>query len=250
MRTQKTDRVALVTGAGTRVGRAIAQELALAGFDLAIHYHTNRSGAEAVAREIAEQGRVSRIYQAQLQQRERARQLVDAVLADFGGLDLLVPSAGIFERMPFEQVDDAAWDKMLSINLTASFTLSHRAADALRARNGSIVFITCSSVESPYRHHLPYVVSKAGVYQLMRTMALELAPHVRVNAVAPGTVMPPESMTSEELEQLRRRIPLQQFGNAADVARAVRFLAESRFITGQQIVVDGGRSLALVQDGS
>lgn len=250
MTTVREARVALVTGAGTRVGRVIALELARANYHVAVHYQHNQSGAEEVAHEIRALGLCSRIYQAQLEDRQQARQVVDRVLTDFTGLDLLVPNAAIFERIAFEAVDDAAWDRMLALNLSATFSLAHHASPALKSRTGSIVFITCSSVESPYRNHLPYVISKAGVFQLMRSMALELAPHVRVNAVAPGTVLPPETMTANELERLRRRIPLQRFGSAGDVARAVRFLAESPFITGQQIVVDGGRSLALVQDGS
>lgn len=243
-------RIALVTGAGTRVGRAIAVELARAGFHVGVHYQSNRSGAEQVASDIRALGRTSQIYQAHLEDRHQGRELVDRVLSDFEGLDLLVPNAAIFERIAFDSVDDAAWDRMLALNLSATFSVAHHASRALKSRKGNIVFITCSSVGSPYRHHLPYVISKAGVYQLMRTMAIELAPDVRVNAVAPGTVMPPESMSAEELERLRRRIPLQRFGCAEDVAQAVRFLAESPFITGQQIVVDGGRSLALVQEGS
>ncbi|HMA92009.1 MAG TPA: SDR family oxidoreductase [Polyangiaceae bacterium] len=243
-------RVALVTGAGTRVGRSIALELKCAGYDLALHYQSNESGAREVAAEARAEGLEARVYQANLEDRTKIRRMLDSVLADFEALDLLVPNAAIFERIRFEDIDDSAWDRMLGLNLTSSFTLAHYATASLISRAGNIVFVTCSSVDSPYKHHLPYVVSKAGVYQLMRTMAIELAPRVRVNAVAPGTVLPPESMSAADLERLRSRIPLQRFGSAPDVARAVRFLAESPFITGQQIVVDGGRSLARAQDGS
>jgi pteridine reductase len=238
-------KVALVTGAGTRVGRSIALELGRAGFDLAVHYHRNDAGARDVVARAAELGLVARSFQAALEDREQARALVDRVCTEFGGLDLLVPNAAIFERIAFDAIDDASWDKMLALNLSSTFVLAQKAERVLRARRGNIVFITCASVESPYRHHLPYVVSKAGVYQMMRAMALELAPHVRVNAVAPGTVLPPENMPQVELDRLMRRIPLQRFGSTDDVARAVRFLAESPFVTGQQIVVDGGRALAL-----
>lgn len=250
MTSARDKRVALVTGAGTRVGRSIALELKGAGYNLAIHYQSNETGAREVAAEAQAQGLEAHVYQASLEDRGQIRRMLDSVLADFGGLDLLVPNAAIFERVRFEDIDDGAWDRMLGLNLTSTFALAHHAAASLKSRAGNIVFVTCSSVESPYKHHLPYVVAKAGVYQLMRTMALELAPSVRVNAVAPGTVLPPESMTAAELERLRSRIPLQRFGNPQDIAKAVRFLAESPFITGQQLVVDGGRSLAREQDGS
>lgn len=240
----------MVTGAATRVGRSIALELGRAGYHLAIHYHRNEAGAREVMDIVGNPGQKARCYAAELEDREQSRALIDRVCADFGGIDLLVPNAAVFERIAFDAIDDDAWDKMLALNLSSTFALAHRATPTLRARRGSIVFVTCSSVEAPYRHYLPYVVSKAGVYQTMRAMALELAPQVRVNAVAPGTVLPPESMSAAELEKLARQIPLGRLGQPEDIAAAVRFLAESSFITGQQLVVDGGRSLSRAPDGS
>ncbi len=235
---------ALVTGAGTRLGRAIALALGRAGMQIAVHYHSNRAGAEQTAQDLAASGSQAQLYCADLSQPEAARELIDEVTSAGAGLDLLVPSAANFERVELAAIDLAAWERALSLNLTASFLLAQQAAPALRASRGSLVFITCASVEAPYRHYLPYVVSKAGVYQMMRALALELAPWVRVNAVAPGTVLPPAEMSAEVLEQLRRRIPLQRLGSPEDVAEAVVFLAASSFITGQQLLVDGGRSLS------
>ncbi len=244
------NRVALVTGAATRVGRSIALELGRAGYHLAIHYHRNEAGAREVMDIVAQEGNKARCYSAELEDRNQSRALIDRVCAEFGGIDLLVPNAAVFERVAYDAIGDDAWDKMLALNLSSTFALAHRATPTLRARRGSIVFITCSSVEAPYRHYLPYVVSKAGVYQTMRAMALELAPLVRVNAVAPGTVLPPESMSAAEIEKLEKQIPLGRLGQPEDIATAVRFLAESSFITGQQLVVDGGRSLSRSPDGS
>jgi pteridine reductase len=134
---------------------------------------------------------------------------------------------------------------MLQLNLTSSVVLAHAATPFLRECCGNIVFITCASVEAPYRFHLPYVVSKAGLFQAMRALALELAPAIRVNAVAPGTVLPPVDFDTNTLERLRCAIPLGRFGKVEDIAQAVRFLAEADFVTGQQLVVDGGRSISL-----
>jgi pteridine reductase len=242
--------VALVTGAGTRVGKAIVEELANAGHRIAIHYGKSRNEAFALRDTLRSTHVDAECYQANLEHRDETRKLVDRVVEDFGKIDLLVPSAALFENVRIGDISDAAWDRVLETNLSSSVILAQQAVPWLKETQGCIVFITCSSVCSPYRFHLPYVVSKAGLYQAMRAMALELAPSVRVNAVAPGTVLPPETMTHEELETLRRRIPLQRFGCPADVARAVRFLFDSPFVTGQQIVVDGGRSLGLVPDGS
>ncbi|MFW5920349.1 MAG: SDR family oxidoreductase, partial [Polyangiales bacterium] len=124
------------------------------------------------------------------------------------------------------------------------FAMAHRARASLARERGSIVFITCTSATAPYRSYLPYVVSKGAVRQLMRALSLELAPEVRVNAVAPGTVLPPEDMDGRTLERLRARIPLGRFGEPEDVARAVVDLARSPYITGQELVVDGGATVA------
>jgi pteridine reductase len=122
--------------------------------------------------------------------------------------------------------------------------MAHQAATTLKQDRGSIVFITCSSTLTPMRNYLPYVVSKAATKQLMRTLALELAPEVRVNAVAPGTVLPPPDYSEQQREQLAAQVPLARLGDPNDIARAVRFLAESPFVTGHELVVDGGRTVA------
>jgi NAD(P)-dependent dehydrogenase (short-subunit alcohol dehydrogenase family) len=119
-----------------------------------------------------------------------------------------------------------------------------RARDALRASRGSVVFVTCTSATVPYRHYLPYVVSKGAVQKLMRALSIELAPEIRVNAVAPGTVLPPPDMDAELLERLAARAPLARIGTAEDIADAVVYLASAPFVTGQEIIVDGGRTVS------
>jgi len=165
-------------------------------------------------------------------------------VAGLGGLDLLVASAAGFERHPLQSVDDDAWDRSLSLNLASPFALVQQAVPALRASGGSVVFITCSSATVPFRNYLPYVVSKGALKHLMKTLSLELAPEIRVNAVAPGTVLPPPDYEGSQVERLARAVPLGRIGSPSDVARAVVFLAQSPFVTGQEIAVDGGRSVA------
>lgn len=235
---------ALVTGGGQRVGQAIALALGAEGMHVAVHYRESREGAEHTAARIRESGGNAVLLQADLAGREQARALVDRAVGELGGLDVLVPSAANFERVALADVDDAAWDRSLDLNLASPFALVQRAVPALRASRGSVTFISCSSASVPMRHYLPYVVSKGAVKHLMKTLALELAPEIRVNAVAPGTVMPPAAYDAAAIERLARAIPLARVGSPEDIARAVVFLASSPFITGHELAVDGGRSVA------
>jgi pteridine reductase len=143
----------------------------------------------------------------------------------------------------FDTIDDAAWDRSFALNLGAPFALAHAARGPLRASGGSIVFITCTSPRRPYRNYAPYIVAKAALSQLTRVLALELAPDVRVNAVAPGVVLPPDDMPSERLDAIVRQVPLGRTGSAEDVAEAVYYLATAPYVTGHELVVDGGRSV-------
>jgi len=235
---------ALVTGGGKRVGRAIALELGAAGMRVAVHYHSSREGVQRTCEEICRAGSDAFSIQADLSDRAQARGLVDEAVQRLGGLDLLVPSAASFERVPYAELDDAAWDRGLELDLSAPFALAHQTSPALRAARGAIVFITCSSTTTPFRNYLPYVVAKGALKQLMRTLALELAPDVRVNAVAPGTVLPPDDMAPGAVTRLADTTPLGRIGSAEDIADAVVYLALADFVTGQELVVDGGRSVA------
>jgi pteridine reductase len=235
---------ALVTGAGKRVGRSIALALGQRGGRVVVHYHHSEREAEATRRDIAAAGGEALCLRADLSDRVAARKLVQETVNALGGLDLLVASAAGYERTPLAEVSDEAWDRMLELNLTSPFVLSRHALPALRASRGSIVFVTCSSATTPFRNHLPYVVAKGALRHLMKTLALEVAPEVRVNAVAPGTVLPPETMDATTLTRLKEAILLKRFGDTDDVARAVLFLVNSPFVTGHEIAVDGGRSVA------
>lgn len=239
-------KVFLVTGAGTRLGSAIATIIGEGGHHVAVHYGSSRSGAENTQARLQSGGSRAELFQADLTDAEQCRKLVDDVLAVFGRLDGIVANAANFERVAVEDVDDDGWNRAMALNLRAPWLMSQRAIPALRKSGGSIVFITCSSATTPYRNYLPYVVSKGGLRQLARVLALELAPVVRVNAVAPGTVLPPEDMDPKLVERIVSKIPLGRVGSPLDVARAVKFLLESPYITGQEIVVDGGASMAAI----
>lgn len=235
---------ALVTGAGQRLGKAIALALGATGMRVAVHYRSSREGAERTCDEIRRAGGDAFTLRADLSDRAQARRLVDEAVERLGGLDLLVPSAASFERLPYAALDDTAWDRSLELDLSAPFALAHQASPALRAARGAIVFVTCSSATTPFRNYLPYVVAKGALKQLMRALSLELAPEVRVNAVAPGTVLPPGDMSPEAIMRLAQKTPLARIGAAQDIADAVVYLARADFVTGHELVVDGGRSVA------
>jgi len=235
---------ALVTGAGRRVGAEIAQALGAQGMHVGVHFHCSVSGAEETCSAIRAAGGEATALQADLSSRDAARTLVDRALAQLGGLDLLVLSAAEFEPAKLGSIADDAWDRTLALNVSAPFAIAQHAAQALRASRGSIVGITCVSRVLPYRSFLPYEVSKAALWQMLRVLAVELAPDVRVNMVAPASVLPPESMSDAQLAELCARIPLGRLGNAGDIADAVLHLARHEHMTGSEIVVDGGRTLA------
>lgn len=236
--------VALVTGAGRRLGAAIARALAARGYDLALHFHGSAAGAGEVADEVRAGGGRAELVRADLSDADAPSRLIATVVERFGRLDVLVSSAANFERVELSDATAAHFDRAMALNARAPFLLAQAARRELVRRRGTIVVITCSSTTLPYPNYLPYVVSKAAAKQLVRGLAIELAPHVRVNAVAPGTVLPPESMSEGEREALGRRTLVGRVGEPEDVVRAVLFAIESPFMTGQEILVDGGVTLA------
>ncbi len=226
-------KVALVTGAGVRLGQAVAAALAREGYDLLLHVH--RSGPEALA------GRVETV-RADLSRREGVRELVQEALTRFGRLDLLVNNAALFWPSPLERALDD-WDRFRGLNLEAPLGLAVGLAPRLRASGGAIINLADIYGERPLKGHLPYCLSKAGVIMLTRCLALELAPEVRCNAVSPGAALPPAESDPEHERRLVEKIPLARLGGAEAVARAVVFLARAEFVTGQVLQVDGGRTL-------
>lgn len=237
-------KIALVTGAGVRVGRAIAVGLGRAGADVALHFRGSREGAEAASREIEGAGSRAALVQGDLERPEDCRRVVRESIARLGGLDFLVHSASNFHRASLEETDERLWDSAMNVNARAGFLMAREAAPTLAARKGRVVLVSDFLAESPARNYLAHSVSKAAVEGLVRALAVELAPEVSVNGVAPGTVLPPERTPADEVERLARRVPAKRVGSPADVAWTVVFLcAGPAFLTGQVVRVDGGRSI-------
>jgi pteridine reductase len=233
---------ALVTGAGRRLGQAIAVGLAHAGCDVAVHYHGSADGAAATAREIGAQRRRAELLRADLSDAAAARGLADRVARALGRLDVVVNSAALMVRQPVETVTPESWDATLDLNLRAAFFVAQGAIPHLRRAKGKIVNLADVAAFEPWPAYVPHCVSKAGVVMLTQALARALAPDVAVNAVAPGPVLLPEAWDEETRDHFRDTTPLRRLGEPADIVAAVRFLLEgSDFVTGTVLVVDGGR---------
>ena len=237
-------RVTLVTGGAIRVGRAIVQALAADGATVAVHHHASADEARALVTELRGLGRRAEVFRADLTDDAQLIALVADVERTLGPIEVLVNSAARFTRAPFLETDGAMLDAEWRLNARAPFLLTRAVGRGMVERREGVVVnvLDIGGALVPWRNYSAYCMTKAAMYMLTQVLALELAPHVRVNGVAPGTVLPPESLGAEEREQLRSRIPLQRFGTAEDVAATVRFLITgSDFVTGEVIAVDGGR---------
>ncbi|HUN63494.1 MAG TPA: SDR family oxidoreductase [Candidatus Sulfotelmatobacter sp.] len=241
--TKLLGRVALVTGAGKRLGRAVALRLAQEGADVAIHYGKSASEARDVVEQIDKLGRRAVAFPAELTDVPAIRQLVNQVVAQFGHLDILINTAATFLQTKFGETTETIWHGSLDTNLKAPFFLSQAAAPYL-TQSGRGVIINFADIGGllGWRDFLPHSVSKAGVVMLTRILAKELAPAVRVNAIAPGTISMPGDPPEWETDYVRLA-PLRRTGRPKDIADAVLYLITAEFMTGHVLVLDGGRTL-------
>jgi NAD(P)-dependent dehydrogenase (short-subunit alcohol dehydrogenase family) len=243
-----TGKVVLITG-GKRIGAAVAVDLASRGADIAIAYNRSAREAAAVAEDIRAQGRTVAVFQADLADPSQCQRLVDDAAGRLGRLDVLVNMASVYRPVPLEQTDQALWDAVIDVDLRASFLCAQAAIPHMRrAGGGRIVNFTdwiAASGRPRYKAFLPYYVAKRGVIGLTEALALELAAdQILVNAVAPGPILAPEDTSADELKAVEAATPLGRWGGAAEIAKAVAFLVETDFVTGETLRVDGGRHVS------
>jgi pteridine reductase len=239
-----SSRIALVTGAGRRLGRVMAKALADRGMAVAIHHNASSAGAQELREEIIGGGGQAECFRADLTDAAAARHLPERVVARFGRLDVLVNSAAVLHRLRFEDTTPEQYDSIQDLNLRAVFFCTQGAAPALKAARGKVVNLADLGGLEPWPGFAAHSVSKAGVVMLTKVLARSLAPAVTVNAIAPGAVLVPEEYTAEERDQLARSTPLRRLGSPADVVSALHYLLEGGdFVTGEVVIVDGGRHI-------
>jgi NAD(P)-dependent dehydrogenase (short-subunit alcohol dehydrogenase family) len=239
------DRVALITG-GKRIGAAIAIDLARRGMHVALSYNRSRAEAEAAAAAIRDAGRRSVVIQANLSQGAECQRLVHDASAQLGRLDVLVNMASVYASVAFDQLEEANWDAVVDVDLKAAFLCARAASTHLKAAGGGRIINfadwLAASGRPRYKGFVPYYVAKRGVIGLTEALALELAEdHILVNAIAPGPIVAPPGTTDEELKAVETSTPLGRWGGEEEIAKAVAFLLESDFVTGETLRVDGGR---------
>ena len=233
--------VALITGAAKRIGRSIALRLAADGADIVVNYASSKPEADTLVAEIKSAGRRAIAAKADVSQRLDVQKLFSAAENEFGRLDILVNNAGTFFPAKFEELTEEQWDHILNVNLKSQFLCAQSAAPIMKRQGrGRIINLSSLGGLLAWPAYTHYCVSKAGSIMLTRCLARALGPEILVNSVAPGTIQFPGEPPDEEYI---RRVPLHRTGSGDDIAQAVAYLAKADFVTGQILVVDGGRSL-------
>lgn len=234
-------KVALVTGGAIRVGKAITMMLAQAGADVIVNYFSSSTAADETVAEAQALGVRARAIQCDVSDWTQVRRMADEIVREFGGVDIIVNSASLFERTPFPTDDISAWQRVTGISIDGPFYVCNTLVPSMLARGGgAIVNIVDLSAWEPWPNFAAHSVSKAGLLAFTRQLALELAPTVRANAVAPGPVMPPPNYNEKAAAQAAQGTMLKRWGKPEDVAFAVRYLLEAEYVTADVITVDGG----------
>lgn len=232
---------ALVTGGAHRVGKAITLMLAQAGANVAVNYFSSATAALETVAEVEALGVRGLALQCDVSQHDQVTRMAEAITAAFGGVDIIVNSASLFDKMTFPTDDLETWHRVTRISIDGAFYVCNALAPGMLARGGgAIVNIVDLSAWEPWPKFTAHAVGKAGLLALTRQLALELAPTVRVNAVAPGPVLPPPEYNDAAAQKAAQRTLLKRWGTPDDVAQAVRYLLEADYVTADVITVDGG----------
>ncbi|MDO8644441.1 MAG: SDR family oxidoreductase [bacterium] len=227
-----------MTGAARRIGAAIALAFAREGADLILHYHQSQKDLQKLITSLQPFSVQIKTVRADLGKQSDVQRLIHFLEKE--KIDILVNNVSVYEAIPFEKICVEQWDRILTINLKTPFFLAQAVGRRMKKRGGQIINIVDAAIESPPVGYLPYSVSKGGLLTLTKALAVELAPQVRVNAVSPGPIEPAAGRSKAFIQKVKNRVPLKRWGGAEEVARAVLFLAKSPFVTGENIVVDGG----------
>ena len=237
----KAKGVVLVTGGAKRIGRAICLSLASMGYKIALHYHHSSSEAERTAKAIRQKRGVCEIFFCDLSNQQHVASLIPNVLKKFLRLDTLINNASIFESSTIRSLSLTSLKQYFSINFNTPYILT--AQFAQKCKKGQIINILDTHIVSNKTRHAAYLLSKKALCELTKLSAVELAPHIRVNGIAPGLIIPPVGANSGYLERLAKKIPLKKRGNVHQIVQSIEFLLNNPFLTGQIIFNDGGEHL-------
>ena len=239
------NKTALITGAAKRIGAAIAEHLHTSGMNVIIHYNTSAKEAHELVRKLNGIRQDSAItVQANLEHKEYYVALIDAALEFKGGIDVLINNASAYYPTPLGSLSDNQWNELINTNLKAPLFLSQLATKSLRKNKGCIINITDIHANRPLSNHSVYSVSKAGLVMLTQSLAKELAPAIRVNAISPGIIIWPDDMEDEKKDAILNQTVMKKTGHVEDITKAITFLiSDADYITGQVLNIDGGRTL-------
>ena len=232
---------ALVTGGARRIGRGICLKLSKLGFKIALHYNQSQSDAQRVAKEIRKKGGVCELFHCNLLEEGKACGLIEDVRDEFHHLDVLINNASIFKPSSLRTASCESFNNQFSINLKAPFILTRDFAQ--HNKRGHIINILDTNIVQNKTHYFVYLLTKKALYELTKLSALELAPGIRVNAIAPGLILPPFKKNENYLNYLTSKVPLKKRGQITQITQAIEFLLNTTYLTGQILYVDGGQHL-------
>ena len=237
----KTQKTVLITGAARRIGKAMCFSFSSLGYNIALHYHHSQNDAKKLAERIKQKGGICQLFPCDLSQQAQTDQLIQNVLKRFAGLDVLINNASIFVPSSLKSLDYTSLHRHFAINFQAPYILTSRFAR--HCRKGNIINILDTHIVNNATRHAAYLLSKKALHELTKLSAVALAPHIRVNAISPGLILPPVTEKSDYLDRRAQRIPLKQKGSVDQITQTVTFLLNNPYLTGEVIFVDGGEHL-------
>jgi len=237
-------KIALITGGAHRIGKVLTLSLAAGGANVVINYNSSRDEALTTAREAKNLGVGALPVQADISKLNQVVKMIDTAHKEFGAIDIFVHSAATFMRTPFPLSDIEKWHRVINTMVHGSFYCANTIAPVMNAGGGGVmIFIVDLSALEPMQNYIAHSIGKSSILALSKNLAVELAPTIRVNAIAPGQVLPPDNFNEDKINRSAQKNLLNRWGDPEDVAKTVMFLIESDFITGELIIVDGGERL-------
>jgi pteridine reductase len=240
------NKVVFITGSAKRLGAYTARRLHSRGFNVVLHYNHSQKEAQELLGELNnKRANSAKLIQGDLSELDNLQSIATAALSAFNRLDVLINNASAFYPTPIGSITASDWQKLVGSNMQAPLFLSQYCCKALREQNGVIINMVDIHAQHPLKHHTVYCMAKSALVTMTKSLALELAPQVRANGVAPGAILWPESEISElDKQEILKQIPAQRLGALNDIAQAIEYLMEASYVTGQIIAVDGGRSIS------